>query len=903
MKKNLKIIFMVLCLISVFSSFGYLKEITYNIKSEYFAITATVTTTNSVCPKTGTATIVATGGTGTYTYHLRTFPTGFDASSIALNGNTLSGLEIGNYSVEIIDTNGERSTINFRIGGNAYRLMEPTYTAKRLCTNIRIDAQTSYGIPPYKYSILSGPGITQETALQDENYFIVDTPGNYMIRVYDSCNQIQTRTVNANITIVPTNLVYNPILNNDFLRLRCEDGMLKYNANFNYPRDISTSNNYPEWVYPINYVIQLDNGHAPITGTMIGDRFIYEDVLNYIPNQTYNYTITFTNNCGESKSFTGIISAKINISVTDVCLDPTLSTNFKIYNSNTVYQVIDNLGNVVTENNTGIFKYSEHPNMQFGSSYKIKIISDCNYTFETETTVFVSSIATIEGNNQCLKNYRLCTSSFLDNTLFDFLLYKLTDLNTPIVTKLAGQDDGIFYKSDSPLIIENEQYRIVMRNRITGINVPGSNSFRWTASTFTQQITQSNVYGSWPEGIIGTAHISIHYTKSTTNNRPVNIVITEGPSSFTKYDGTVVNLSYPIRFDNVAMASTYTYNVRASLPIGVYKVKIEENNECYNDYEQTIEVTYDQAQHKAVFENLNIEYVTYCGDNRSSAIISWDAIKSATHPNINKHRYSKMYYKNINTGIYTFSSVSNIGENYGPSSYQFNNIQPGTYEIGFYYSDASNKRAYGTPLNTLTFVDEDVLDTVTFTGYKQSEIENVIVSECTNGSRNIAVMVKDGTGLPPYMYSILNGPNGYTAAEQSSNVFENLQPGIYEFGVEDSCRNRITTTLEISNFTPPPYEIVGKTCIGDDAKFSFPDLPYYQYVWTLPNGQTHIGNELVIDNLNASHFGTYKVEFIVTVGGCTTNAEKSYTLSPCEGLKPLVKPVYLNPNLRMRTIK
>lgn len=863
-------------------------------------VAATVTTQNSVCLNSGIATIHATGGTtgtgGTvnYTYEVLTTPAGFTYNASMLNGNVLSGLAIGNYSVRVRDTAGAFIDVTFAISGTPYQNMEPSAESYQICNGVELKIGVREGIGPYQYSIVSGPGITTETPRQNSPIFQIHNTGLYRYRVYDSCNAYQTREHNVTLSTI------DPDINWTFMNsksLVCNNG--SYNLNINIGSPYSTiGSSYNFFTYPYQYTINIDNGLHIFSGELTYSNDILSITIpNAIPDHVYNYTITLTNACGKTATFSSNFKYVLNsyyISVYKNC-DPYISFNSNYspdgaYDPINTYELIDINGNVIVTGTSSTFYKYYHPQILFGHQYKIRATTQCR-VIETNFITFEGSFSVNEISLTCDYGYKTCDyADFMKNDPYISKLYLASDLNTAIAEKAGSQDNGIYKVTDSNLIIPGNQYVIKIINTDTNefFQTP---TFTWRSLDLNPNLSLYQIYSSWPEGIINTSHVRFQFTISpgVQSSQPLNFKILSGTTnSIIRRDGTVISLNYPIDLGSEDIAS---------LPVGKYMVEVTEIDGCVGTYVKELEVLPSMVQEEAVYEYKSVSIINKCAIPTSEVKISTGKIKPLIHQSIEKYMYNRFFLRNINTDQTFFSSYLGLTINTN-KEYTFQNIPNGTYEVGMIYSDMLN--AYGKPIRN-ELVDRDIFEIIVVHGYQQPKIESLIVNPCVDGTRNIVVVPEEEKGIAPYTYSILSGPNGYSAPSQTLPVFLGLQPGVYQFRLEDSCGNAVTEYLDVSNFVPPAFDTVGSSCEGEDVTFSFPNVPYYTYTWLLPNNTTHTGNTLTINNLTASDAGLYTVTITSEVGGCTATVTKQYLLDPCYGLvDPSSKNARVNPNLRQR---
>jgi hypothetical protein len=159
------------------------------------SLTATFTTTASNCTATGSMTINASGGSGTYNYKVvGPVTTAFTSS------NVIDGLQSGTYDVIVKDivSNCTFATANVVVPGSyvapTFGLTETDVT----CTNgsdgtISVSGMAN-GLAPFTFSLVApspaGVGTTNSTGS-----FTGLPAGIYSVQLTDSCGDIQTRVI------------------------------------------------------------------------------------------------------------------------------------------------------------------------------------------------------------------------------------------------------------------------------------------------------------------------------------------------------------------------------------------------------------------------------------------------------------------------------------------------------------------------------------------------------------------------------------------------------------------------------------------------------------------------------------------------------------------------------------
>lgn len=211
------------------------------------------------------------------------------------------------------------------------------------------------------------------------------------------------------------------------------------------------------------------------------------------------------------------------------------------------------------------------------------------------------------------------------------------------------------------------------------------------------------------------------------------------------------------------------------------------------------------------------------------------------------------------------------------------NVSSGQYEIYIQYKQSSTATGINDSIKSCWVIR----DTITIEGYQTPEIFTGNAIMCNN-EVNFIVLPDSTKGVPPYQYEVIAGPQIFPA--QSSNVFTVDAPGIYTVRIYDDCGNASTKQITIDTLSFEPIEI-STTCFN--KKITFPPSLYFTYHWSLPNGQTYIGNELNIDPVTPADTGLYLVSKIVNINGCTDTLTTTFhiglpnvypqTITLCQG--------------------
>ncbi len=230
------------------------------------ALTATTSQTNVLCNggATGTATVVASGGTTNYTYLWS--PTGGTAA-------TATGLTAGNYSCLITDNNGCTLTKTFTIMQPSVLAATTSQINATCSTGGQAAVNVSGGTTPYTYLWSNGVTTPISTALNAGNYSVIITDAN-------GCSITKNFTINTTNTLVAATSQSNVLCNGS---------------------NTATATVIPSGAPgPFTYV------WAPLGGNT--------DTATGLTAGNYSVTITASNGCSIVKNFT--ITQPTDISIT-----------------------------------------------------------------------------------------------------------------------------------------------------------------------------------------------------------------------------------------------------------------------------------------------------------------------------------------------------------------------------------------------------------------------------------------------------------------------------------------------------------------------------------------------------------------------------------------------------------
>jgi gliding motility-associated-like protein len=163
-------------------------------------LSATLTSTRSICYDDGSLTLNTSGGSGPYTLTLLTGPPDPNIIypvSLATGLSTFGGLPSGAFTVGVVDAAGDTGTFSAFVAGT-YQFPSLTFSP---VVNGSIVSSVSSGLGPYSYSISSTGSNVGFGPYQLSDTFSHLCPGLYWIRVTDSCGNIYTNEIDITDTL------------------------------------------------------------------------------------------------------------------------------------------------------------------------------------------------------------------------------------------------------------------------------------------------------------------------------------------------------------------------------------------------------------------------------------------------------------------------------------------------------------------------------------------------------------------------------------------------------------------------------------------------------------------------------------------------------------------------------
>ncbi|WP_264512683.1 gliding motility-associated C-terminal domain-containing protein [Flavobacterium sp. N1719] len=375
---------------------------------------------------------------------------------------------------------------------------------------------------------------------------------------------------------------------------------------------------------------------------------------------------------------------------------------------------------------------------------------------------------------------------------------------------------------------------------------------------------------------------------STTKIVTLSTAVNTGPSLHTELTGcgegylsikmTTPNFTY-ISCEIIAAPSAYAFPLPHNLNAG-----IATNGAIYlNDIPEgnyTIK-TIDQC---GIIRVENFQFLGYHYSEQSQIIPqcnSFSLLLQVTDNNPTPHRYWLQKWNSTLgqwthpfTGVvYTSNTIPNATNSFGlVFGLNPNIMSEGHFRIlsvfeYYNFGILSNKKCYQT-VKEFDYTDDLF-------------IINAIGVNCLNANSVVKIFAQ---GIPPLEYSItsFNG-TPFVFSNGTNNEFVGLQPGIYNFTVEDSCGNIVNRDYDITQLNPPSIT-AQNLCEGQAAQLSIDLLSFYTYKWWKTTDPSNILSTSHILNLNpftnATTPGTYVVELNTTVPNTCTAQQFTYVIQP-----------------------
>ena len=226
------------------------------------------------------------------------------------------------------------------------------------------------------------------------------------------------------------------------------------------------------------------------------------------------------------------------------------------------------------------------------------------------------------------------------------------------------------------------------------------------------------------------------------------------------------------------------------------------------------------------------------------------------------------------TGVnFINNSIPNVINSYNliNSTINYNIASTGTFRIlsqFTYYSNGSSMAS--------TCVQN--IKTFDYTG--ELKIISAYAIPCLNGGSQVFLITN---GVPPLNYKITTKDGlPFLINNGTSNSFSGLQPGTYNFKVQDVCGNIVNRLFDINTLQEPGIT-ANNLCIGSNGQLSVQPFSFLNYEWWKDSNSTTIlsnTNTISFNPLNINDAGVYHVRIYSTTLNSCVDRILNYTILP-----------------------
>lgn len=900
-----------------------------------------VTKTNESCTGNGTLSFSTSGTTpgATITYSIYSLPNTTTPIGSTVN-TTYNGLAAGNYLVIANQTLGNLSNSaqqNIQINDTRVLLTYGLTSLQTSCNTGNIIANVLTG-SPVSYEITSGPVIVPP---QSSNIFSGLGAGTYNIRVNDACGEGVVQTFTLSFSITPNLTIGDFIKSCTLNSCTTISGNFLVTANpttsIRYPLTIQTTIVPPSGGTPIVQSQTVNSGNAVNQVVSLVVPFFYA--------QNYTFSIRVTDACGTTyvknaipvfgqialnsqQLYSNCISG-IELSLCDFL--PPYTTSFisapagfnpSLYNSSHPGPF-----------NSSVLVYSGTSSNNLPSgNYTIQVVDACGRSIQTQVTIqqVLPGFQVVPVADSCLglanvtipNGGPLVTSVIMTSgpsTINQTFPYNVSfNINSGVFNMQLPS--GTYNFTGLDVCGTTFQYEIIVPTRSVSMTAFG-NSFQGclsndgainvnsiggtisaikitSAPTTFNQILPYNVPLANPNGMFAliTNLPAGNYSLTVTDNCGVNYVLTatitnqvgndplvfldrkgcgiglnsiglisaNGPLQVVTITAAPSTFSFPLPYNvsfNIAANGIFYMN---SLPEGSYT--FYSKDVCNVERTETRFIT----GYRTTTESIQV--VSNCGSfdlvmnyNNNSAYASqfWlQKYNSITgqwmHPTTGVV-YSSNTLPTSSNSLSILNNTTNINI---ASLGQFRILQ--TYQ---YFSNGSP-----TLLNCI-----ETIRTFDYTG--GLSITAAYALPCVNQGTQVVI---EANGFPPLNYKITTKDGlPFVVNNGTSNLFSGLQPGIYNFQVQDQCGNIVNRLFDITTL-PEPSITASNLCQGQAGSLSVQPFSFLNYQWWKGTNTSTIlstTNVLTFNPFNSAlAAGTYYVRIYSTAAGSCIDKIISYTI-------------------------
>ncbi|QBZ97644.1 gliding motility-associated C-terminal domain-containing protein [Flavobacterium sangjuense] len=808
--------------------------------------TLNVTATNETCPSNGTLTFAVSNTTtgSTFLYSVYLLPDVTTPISVQ-SATTISGLPAGNYRVVATQSLGGESGTQQQdatIVNTTSLLTYQTTSTNEICGNdgtITVNVTTGTAA---SYQIISGP---MTRPLQTSNLFTGLTAGVYQIRVVDTCGQavVQTYTLfktdtNINFTLMNPSMVSCTMANiGASFQPALSSGIIRY---------------------PLQIVIVF----SPPTGPSItynqtlttGNGFSQQ--VPYFPNSNYSFTIT--DGCGTVYNLNGVIEVLPPIGGPGYTVGPQ-DCDFQLINFSNVTSLIlvsappGYAGTLPQNFDSSIVNAEVVVHDVVPGTYIFNVIDACGNP-QTVTVI----VSTNQGANP--PYYVIASPTCIDVTLFVYDVDQLIMISAPPTYTVPLPHD---YSS----LINSAHYAVFVHLPV-GTYVFNVVDRCGNALPMTVVITsQTN-----PPTVSVREGCENGFGSFRMSGDLIAVSITSAPTAYT---GPVpADLSGNI----VSSGTRFTMD---SLPPGSYS--FQSTNSCGGTFTTNITILGYQ-------QNTNVVIAPNCGSFNLT-------LNHTSNNNFGATYWLQKFDAASGNWVHPLTDIVYTDGSFPTTTNSFELTNNGTtFNIAFvgHFRILKVFNVFTTGISSQVNCFKVIYE---FDFYNVPRIIDVFPVSC--GSTFEVVVNAVGNSALVYRITTKNGLP-FLVENGSSNLFSGLEPGTYNFEVEDVCHNSANSQFQVLN--PAPMTIASSiSCDGQSASLTVANFPFLTYQWWKDNNTTTILS--TTNSLNFSSFnsaldnGTYHVritylgnpasclnqvlDYEVNINNTTPQAGNDNTVSYC----------------------
>ncbi|CDK30306.1 immunoglobulin domain-containing protein [Candidatus Babela massiliensis] len=846
-------------------------------------VSITVSSENVCVGSSITLTVVALGGSGSYTYSW-TLPDGGTSSDNPLIISSATSSDGGSYQVTVTDSNGCQGIpdpVQITVYSRPEVTIQPSNTFSTCVEeSVIFTAVPSGGSGNFAYQWFDSNGDLVNTT----NILSADTG---TAGVFDYSFQLTDTVTQCAVGVTLIQLTVNP---NPTVTISSAPPTACYGGNAILTANVSGGSGSYSYQWLLN--------GSPIPSA-ISPTYIANDIIPGTNDGVYQVTVTDTmTTCSTTSSDFTIpvdqVSVTLNTSSTAICQGASITLTANVTSGTPTYSYD------WYQNGSPLITTSDN-------TYTINDLSAGNYTYQVIVTDSNSNPCQGTSNSVQVTVYSLfdltiqpsvapstCVGESITLTAVasggsGHFAYQWTDSSGTIVsttstfspdTSTAGTFHYNFQVTDTiygcelvgPIIVKVNPNPTAVLNGISPICLGSSSTLTLTLTgtspydvTWSDGVIQSNVTSTVTRTVSPTS-TTIYYATVTDNdgctgvsnnfqvvvNPNPTVTITPNPASVCVGSnitltamplggsGTYTNYTWTLNGSPVGTNSPTLQISSATLSdAGTYQVTVIDSNGCQAMGTATVSVG-------EVIVSANSSPSTVCSGNSSTLTA---VVTSGLAPYTYQWTGPNGFTSTVNP-----VTISNITSS-----------NAGIYQV----TVTDSNGCQGTATTTI------VVDTINVNITGSSTV-------CLGSTINLSSNVT--TGVAPYAYQ-WTGPNGFTSTSASITISnaQQVNSGLYQVTVTDSngCQGVASSLVTVDIVSVNVVPSTTTACIGSNvtltANVTSGTSPY-SYSWVGPNGYTSTGNPITISNISLSNSGTYSV-IVTDSNNCTGMSSSAVNVS------------------------